>query len=55
MRLVLHTPNSNGFSDNQVADFDVDSDGTILNNSASDGTAQLTEAAITATSPNYHS
>ena len=44
----IATPNSNGFSDNQVADFDVDSDGTILNNSASDGTAQLGGTAITA-------
>ena len=37
----IATPNSNGLSDNQVSDFDVNSDGTILNNSASDGTAQL--------------
>ena len=33
----IATPNSNGLSNNQVDDFDVTSDGTILNNSASDG------------------
>ena len=33
--------NSNGLSNNQVDDFDVATDGTILNNSAVDGTAQL--------------
>ena len=32
-------PDSNGLSTNSVTDFDVNSDGTILNNSASDGTA----------------
>ena len=37
----IATPNSNGLSNNQVVSFDVNSDGTILNNSASDGTAQL--------------
>ena len=29
------TPSSNGLSNNQVDDFDVNTDGTILNNSAS--------------------
>ena len=43
----IATPNSNGLSDNQVSDFDVNSDGTILNNSASDGTAQLGGTAVT--------
>ena len=37
----IAAPDSNGLSDNQVEDFDVDTDGTILNNSAVDGTAQL--------------
>ena len=37
----IATPNSNGLSNNQVNSFDVNSDGTILNNSASGGTAQL--------------
>ena len=37
----IAAPDSNGLSDNQVDDFDVDTDGTILNNSAVDGTAQL--------------
>ena len=37
----IATPNSNGLSNNQVDDFDVATDGTILNNSAVDGTAQL--------------
>ena len=39
-----------GLSNNQVVDFDVNSDGTILNNSASDGTAQLGSTAVTANS-----
>ena len=43
----IATPDSNGLSDNQVSDFDVNSDGTILNNSASDGTAQLGGTAVT--------
>ena len=30
----IATPNSNGLSNNQVDDFDVNTDGTILNNSA---------------------
>ena len=30
----IAAPDSNGFSNNQVSDFDVHSDGTILNNSA---------------------
>ena len=30
----IATPNSNGLSNNQVDDFDVATDGTILNNSA---------------------
>ena len=42
------TPNSNGLSNNQVVSFDVNSDGTILNNSASNGTAQLGATAVTA-------
>ena len=42
------TPSSNGLSNNQVADFDVHTDGTILNNSASGGTAQLGSTAVTA-------
>ena len=44
----IATPNSNGLSNNQVSDFDVNTDGTILNNSASDGTAQLGGTAVTA-------
>ena len=48
----IATPNSNGLSNNQVADFDVNTDGTILNNSASKqrnffGTAQLGSTAVT--------
>ena len=46
----IATPNSSGLSDNQVVSFDVNSDGTILNNSASDGTAQLGSTAVTANS-----
>ena len=46
----IATPNSSGLSDNQVVSFDVNSDGTILNNSASDGTAQLGGTAVTANS-----
>ena len=34
-------PNSNGLSDNQIVSFDVNARGTILNNSASGGTAQF--------------
>ena len=37
-----------GLSDNQVSDFDVNTDGTILNNSATGGTAQLGSTAVTA-------
>ena len=48
MVIDIATPNSNGLSDNQVDDFDVNSYGTILNNSASDGTAQLGGTAVTA-------
>ena len=44
----IATPNSSGLSNNQVVSFDVNSDGTILNNSASDGTAQLGGTAVTA-------
>ena len=44
----IATPNSSGLSNNQVSDFDVNTDGTILNNSASDGTAQLGGTAVTA-------
>ena len=36
-----------GLSTNSVADFDVNSDGTILNNSATNGTAQLGSTAVT--------
>ena len=43
----IATPNSNGLSDNQVDDFDVNTYGTILNNSAGDGTAQLGGTAVT--------
>ena len=43
----IAAPNSNGLSNNQVDDFDVTSDGTILNNSASDGTATLGSTAVT--------
>ena len=39
-----------GLSTNSVADFDVNSDGTILNNSASDGTATLGSTAVTGNS-----
>ena len=46
----IATPNSSGLSDNQVVSFDVNTDGTILNNSASDGTAQLGGTAVTANS-----
>ena len=44
----ISAPNSRGFSSNSVGDFDVNSDGTILNNSASGGTAQLGNTAVTA-------
>ena len=44
----IATPNSNGLSNNQVDDFDVNTDGTILNNSASGGTAQLGTTTVTA-------
>ena len=42
-------PNSNGLSDNQVDDFSVNSNsyGTILNNSAGGGTAQLGSTVVT--------
>ena len=43
-------PDSNGLSTNSVTDFDVNTDGTILNNSAADGTAQLGDTAVTANS-----
>ena len=43
----IAAPDSNGFSNNQVADFDVNTDGTILNNSAADGTATLGSTAVT--------
>ena len=42
------TPNSNGLSNNQVNSFDVNSDGTILNNSATGGTAQLGNTGVAA-------
>ena len=43
MVIDIVAPNSNGLSDNQVDDFSVNSNsyGTILNNSAGGGTAQL--------------
>ena len=44
----IATPNSNGLSNNQVDDFDVTSDGTILNNRQVDGTAQLGSTTVTA-------
>ena len=40
-------PNSSGLSNNQVSDFDVNTDGTILNNSAGGGTAQLGSTVVT--------
>ena len=43
----IATPNSSGLSNNQVVSFDVNSDGTILNNSASGGTAQLGATTVT--------
>ena len=46
----IATPNSSGLSDNQVSDFDVNSDGTILNNSATNGTATLGSTAVTGNS-----
>ena len=46
----IETPDSNGLSTNSVADFDVNSDGTILNNSASGGTPQLGDTDVTANS-----
>ena len=46
----IETPDSNGLSTNSVADFDVNSDGTILNNSASEGTPQLGDTDVTANS-----
>ena len=46
----IAAPDSNGFSNNQVSDFDVHSDGTILNNSATNGTATLGSTAVTGNS-----
>ena len=46
----IAAPDSNGFSNNQVSDFDVHTDGTILNNSATDGTATLGSTAVTGNS-----
>ena len=46
----IATPNSNGLSNNQVSDFDVNTDGTILNNSATGGTAQIGNTAVTGNS-----
>ena len=46
----IAAPDSNGFSNNQVSDFDVHTDGTILNNSAADGTATLGSTAVTGNS-----
>ena len=49
MVIDIVAPNSNGLSDNQVDDFSVNSNsyGTILNNSAGGGTAQLGVTAVT--------
>ena len=47
MVIDIATPNSNGLSDNQVVSFDVNADGTILNNSAGGGTAQLGTTTVT--------
>ena len=44
----IAAPNSSGLSNNQVVSFDVNSDGTILNNSASAGTATIGGTAVTA-------
>ena len=46
----ISAPNSSGLSSNSVGDFDVNSDGTILNNSATSGTAQLGGTAVTGNS-----
>ena len=46
--ISIETPSSNGLSNNQVDDFDVNTDGTILNNSATGGTAQLGNTAVAA-------
>ena len=46
----IAAPNSSGLSSHSVADFDVNTDGTILNNSAVDGTAQLGNTAVTGNS-----
>ena len=46
----IATPNSNGLSNNQVNSFDVNSDGTILNNSATGGTAEIGDTAVTGNS-----
>ena len=46
----ISAPNSSGLSSNSVGDFDVNSDGTILNNSATNGTATLGSTAVTGNS-----
>ena len=46
----ISAPNSSGLSTHSVDDFDVNSDGTILNNSATDGTATLGSTAVTGNS-----
>ena len=43
----ISAPNSSGLSSNSVGDFDVNSDGTILNNSATSGTATLGSTVVT--------
>ena len=43
----ISTPNSSDVSTHSVDDFDVNSDGTILNNSATNGTATLGSTAVT--------
>ena len=48
--LISISTGSSGLSNNQVVSFDVNSDGTILNNSAASGTATLGSTAVTANS-----
>ena len=48
MVIDIKEPDFNGLSDNQVDDFDVNAEGTILNNSAGGGTAQLGDIVVPA-------